>query len=149
METKEILERLPHDLPFVFIDRVLHMDEGRSGVGLKNVTINEPFFRGHFPQNPVLPGVFLIEGMAQLAGLVAQAAQGPAQGVLGAITDARFLRPVVPGDQVVFRVTREAALGSAVRYSGTAEVGEEPVARATFTLVLSEDGPLGGSEERE
>jgi len=150
METKEILERLPHDLPFVFIDRVLHMDEGRSGVGLKNVTINEPFFRGHFPKNPVLPGVFLIEGMAQLAGLVAQAAQaaqGPAQGVLGAITDARFLRPVVPGDQVVFRVTREAALGKTVRYAGTAEVGEETAARATFTLVLTEDGPLEGSEE--
>jgi 3-hydroxyacyl-[acyl-carrier-protein] dehydratase len=129
---------MPHGLPFVFIDRVLHVDEGREGVGLKNVTINEPYFRGHFPDNPVLPGVFIVEAMAQLAGLVAGSAGSGGGGALGAISDMRFLKPVRPGDQLVLRVNLDAKLGGAVRFTGEAQVGQESVARGTFTLVLDE-----------
>lgn len=140
METRDILRRLPHDLPFVFLDRVLHVDENRGGVGLKNVTVNEPFFRGHFPQDPVFPGVLLLESMAQLAGVVAGDAEGGGA-FLGGLSDARFLRPVVPGDQVVLRVSVEGRLGEAVRFSGTAEVDRETVARASFSLVFRPPAP--------
>jgi beta-hydroxyacyl-ACP dehydratase FabZ len=137
VETKDILNKIPHNHPFVFIDKALHINEGEEGVGLKNVTVNEPYFRGHFPDNPVLPGVFIVEAMAQLGGLVIGSKEGESSGVLGAVQDMRFLKPVVPGDQLVINVKVDGRLGQAVRFSGEAQVGREVVARGTFTIVLS------------
>ncbi len=144
METKAILDKLPHGLPFLFIDRVLHLDEGKEGLALKNVTANEPYFRGHFPDNPVFPGVFLVEAMAQLAGIVAAPAGDKPAGMLASVSDMRFLKPVVPGDQVIIRVSLSARLGGAVRFDGEAMVGSETVARGSFSMVLT--GSAGGPD---
>lgn len=105
-----ILEYLPHRYPFLLVDRVLEFDPGKSIRGLKNVTVNEPFFPGHFPGQPVMPGVLQIEAMAQLAGVLVFATAGTRPDAdhvyyLAGVDKARFKRPVTPGDQLLMEAT--------------------------------------------
>jgi 3-hydroxyacyl-[acyl-carrier-protein] dehydratase len=133
LENKDILARIPHGFPFVFVDRVVHLEEGVRAVALKNVTVNERFFLGHFPSEPILPGVLIIEAMAQVGGLVV--AKGDKDvWFLAEVKDMRFKQPVVPGDQLVLTVEVQKALGGAVRFSGRAVVGERVAAEGEFTL---------------
>ncbi|WP_166252130.1 3-hydroxyacyl-ACP dehydratase FabZ [Marinobacter salicampi] len=105
MYIEEIMEHLPHRYPFLLVDRVVELEKGVAIKGYKNVSINEPFFTGHFPDRPIMPGVLIIEAMAQLSGILAFATVGrkPSDGVvhyLAGSSKARFKRPVVPGDQL-------------------------------------------------
>jgi 3-hydroxyacyl-[acyl-carrier-protein] dehydratase len=103
-----LLKFLPHRYPFLLVDRIVDMDGDRSAIGIKNVTANEPYFQGHFPGNPVMPGVLLIEGMAQTAGALCMSAREdlevPPLVYFMAIDKARFRRPVIPGDTVHYHV---------------------------------------------
>lgn len=105
MHVKEIMEFLPHRYPFLLVDRVLEVEKGKSIVGYKNVSMNEPFFTGHFPNHPVMPGVLIVEAMAQLSGILGfvTVERKPSDGVvhyLAGCSKVRFKRPVVPGDQL-------------------------------------------------
>lgn len=107
MDIQKIQSLLPHRYPFLLVDRVVECQPGKRLVALKNVTFNEPFFQGHFPSKPVMPGVLLIEAMAQATGLLAmESAEVPKEAIyyLVGVDKARFKRPVVPGDQLVFEV---------------------------------------------
>ena len=107
MDIQKIQSLLPHRYPFLLIDRVIESEPGKRLVAIKNVTINEPFFEGHFPTKPVMPGVLLIEAMAQATGLLAmESADVPKEAIyyLVGVDKARFKQPVVPGDQLVFEV---------------------------------------------
>lgn len=107
MDIQQIQSLLPHRYPFLLVDRVVDSEPGKRLVAIKNVTINEPFFPGHFPAKPVMPGVLLIEAMAQATGLLAmQSAEVPEESIyyLVGVDKARFKKPVVPGDQLVFEV---------------------------------------------
>lgn len=107
MDIQKIQSLLPHRYPFLLIDRVIESEPGKRLVAIKNVTINEPFFQGHFPTKPVMPGVLLIEAMAQATGLLAmESADVPKEAIyyLVGVDKARFKQPVVPGDQLVFEV---------------------------------------------
>lgn len=107
MDIQKIQSLLPHRYPFLLVDRVIESEPGKRLVAIKNVTINEPFFAGHFPSKPVMPGVLLIEAMAQATGLLAmESAEVPKEAIyyLVGVDKARFKRPVVPGDQLVFEV---------------------------------------------
>lgn len=107
MDIQKIQSLLPHRYPFLLVDRVVESEPGKRLVAIKNVTINEPFFHGHFPSKPVMPGVLLIEAMAQATGLLAmESAEVPKEAIyyLVGVDKARFKRPVVPGDQLVFEV---------------------------------------------
>jgi 3-hydroxyacyl-[acyl-carrier-protein] dehydratase len=107
MDIQQIQSLLPHRYPFLLVDRVIEVEPGKRLVAIKNVTINEPFFQGHFPSKPVMPGVLLIEAMAQATGLLAmESADVPKEAIyyLVGVDKARFKRPVVPGDQLMFEV---------------------------------------------
>jgi len=107
MDIQKIQSLLPHRYPFLLVDRVIEVEPGKRLVAIKNVTVNEPFFQGHFPSKPVMPGVLLIEAMAQATGLLAmESAEVPKEAIyyLVGVDKARFKRPVVPGDQVVMAV---------------------------------------------
>ena len=137
MENREIMQQIPHAFPFVFVDRVLHLEAGVRGVGVKNVTLNERFFLGHFPGNPILPGVLIVEALAQLGGLVVGAVTGETEKtpwVLGEIANVRFRRPVVPGDQLVLEVEVVKTLGTTARIAGRALVGDAVAAEGEITL---------------
>src|SRR6516165_11797021 len=108
-ETTDILKLLPHRYPFLLVDRIIDMDGDRSATGIKNVTANEPYFQGHFPGNPIMPGVLLIEGMAQTAGAICIASRSGARPQVVyfmTIDGAKFRRPVVPGDTVEYHVRK-------------------------------------------
>ena len=107
MDNVEIQSILPHRYPFLLVDRIRELDPDRRIVGIKNVTINEPFFQGHFPNHPVMPGVLIIEGMAQVAGILAYQSDPSVAGKVTyfvGIDGAKFRRPVVPGDQLTYEV---------------------------------------------
>ncbi len=127
MDIQKILATLPHRYPFVLVDRVLEIENGKYVRSLKNVTINEPFFQGHFPARPVMPGVLMIEALAQAAAMLAFVTTGnkPAEErivYLVAIDDARFKRPVVPGDQLILEAWLERMRGGIHRYRTRASV---------------------------
>lgn len=127
MDIHEVLQRLPHRYPFLLIDRVLSSEPGKSIVALKNVTINEPFFPGHYPHHPVMPGVLVIEAMAQAAALLSfssgagQADDSKVYLFVG-IDGARFKRPVTPGDQLIIKVEVLANKRGLWKFSAKAEV---------------------------
>ncbi|PZN32727.1 MAG: 3-hydroxyacyl-[acyl-carrier-protein] dehydratase FabZ [Proteobacteria bacterium] len=133
MDIHEVMRRLPHRYPFLLVDRVLDCRAGESIRALKNVTVNEPFFPGHFPHRPVLPGVIMLEALAQTAGILAFVTAGvypdeERQLYFVGIDKARFRRPVGPGDQLVMTARLERSLRGIWKFSTRAEVdGEEAV----------------------
>jgi 3-hydroxyacyl-[acyl-carrier-protein] dehydratase len=137
----EILKVLPHRYPFVMVDRILSMDLGNEIVGMKNVTINEQFFQGHFPEQPVMPGVLILEGMAQVGGIMAYYSHSDAIGkkllFFAGIDKARFRKPVVPGDQLIFTLRLVKEKRSVMVMSATAEVDGQVVAQAQLMASFS------------
>jgi 3-hydroxyacyl-[acyl-carrier-protein] dehydratase len=141
MDIHEILKKLPHRYPILLVDRVLEVDGGKRIKALKNVTINEPYFVGHFPHRPVMPGVLMLEAMAQTAALLAFANEGSAPDsnsviYFAGIDGARFKRPVEPGDQLVMEVTLERARAGIYKFKGTARVGEEIACEAELMCTM-------------
>lgn len=143
LDIKAIMERLPHRYPMLLIDRVLEMVPGKRVVAIKNVTMNEPFFQGHFPHNPVMPGVLIIEAMAQAAALfsfegdndVNPADKKIAYYLVG-VDGARFRRPVVPGDQLRIEMVADRISRSICKYTGTATVDGQPAAQACIMCAI-------------
>jgi 3-hydroxyacyl-[acyl-carrier-protein] dehydratase len=135
-----IMEMIPHRYPFLMIDRVVDVVPDRSAVGIKNVSINEYFFQGHFPGHAVMPGVLLIEAMAQTAAVFVVHTLGPdAEGKLVyfmSIEAAKFRRPVVPGDQLRVHVTKERNRGPVWKLRGEVKVEGTTVADATFSAMI-------------
>lgn len=135
-----VLKLLPHRYPFLMIDRIIEIDGDNSAIGVKNVTINEPHFQGHFPDFPVMPGVLLVEGMAQTAGAICVAALGetyqPQIVYFMSIDKAKFRRPVVPGDCVHFHVRKIRNRGPVWRFQGEAKVGGTLVAEAEVSAMI-------------
>ena len=142
---KEIQEALPHRYPFLLVDRILEMEIGKRVVGIKNVTINEPFFVGHFPGHPIMPGVLLLEGMAQVGGFLLMRslnAQGERKVLyFTGIDRARFRRPVVPGDQVRFEVEFLQLRRQFCRMKGEATVDGELAVEAELSAVAVDRDP--------
>ena len=135
LDIHAILEQLPHRYPFLLIDRVTSVIAGESVTAIKNVTINEPFFTGHFPQRPVMPGVLIIEALAQATGILAfiTAAQKPEDNMLyyfAGIDNARFKKPVEPGDQIILEATLVKQKRNIWKFKGTASVDGVIVASA-------------------
>ncbi len=137
----EILKFLPHRYPFLMIDRVYDIQGDDHGIGIKNVTINEPHFQGHFPGNPVFPGVLLIEGMAQTAGVLCIAAtQSPQPKTVFFLTidKAKFRKPVLPGDTVEYHVNKIAQRKTMWWYKAVAKVSGQTVAEAHVSAMISD-----------
>jgi len=137
MDIHEVMKYLPHRQPFLLVDCVLEMKEGESIVALKNVTINEPFFTGHFPNRPVMPGVLILEALAQAAGILAYKSTNtlPSEGVLyyfAGIDNARFRKVVEPGDQLRLEVKLLKAKREIWKLEGSAYVDGELVCSAEF-----------------
>ncbi len=135
LDIERILEVMPHRYPFLLVDRILEFEAGRRLVGLKNVTINEPFFRGHFPGHPIMPGVLIVEAMAQAGGLLLMNELGrPEEKVVYfmSLDDVKFRRPVRPGDQLLLEVELLQLRGAICRMRGRALVEGRPVAEATM-----------------
>ena len=144
LEIRDILRILPHRYPFLLVDRILEVDPGKKVVGLKNVTINEEFFQGHFPGNPVMPGVLIVEAMAQVGGfMMLTAVDDPSTRHvrLTGLDSVRFRRPVVPGDQIVFTVEFVAAKRSIVKVRGEARVDGQLCAEAEITTLVQDGDP--------
>ncbi|MFQ5900927.1 MAG: 3-hydroxyacyl-ACP dehydratase FabZ [Thermodesulfobacteriota bacterium] len=134
------VDALPHTYPFRLIDRILELEEGR-GVGIKNVTINDPFFQGHFKENPIMPGVLIVETMAQMAGLVLH--YGKEKGdkkatFIARIKDIKFKRSVLPGDQIKITVETVLTIASMSQFSVKALVEEDIVAEGEIVLAFEE-----------
>ncbi len=140
LDLEAIQRILPHRYPFLLVDRILELEPDRRVVGLKNVTANEPFFAGHFPGRPVMPGVLIVEALAQTAGVLMGEASGLIPMFMG-IDKARFRRPVTPGDQLRLEVEVLRKRRSVCRVAGRAFVGEDLVAEAEMmaALVAPED----------
>lgn len=142
VDIARVQEMIPHRPPFLFVDRVVDMVADKSAVGIKNVTVNEPYFQGHFPAQAVMPGVLVVEAMAQTAAVLVVHTLGPAsEGKLVyfmSIDNARFRRPVVPGDQLRVHVTKERSRGPVWRFRGEAKVDGKVVADATFSAMIRE-----------
>jgi 3-hydroxyacyl-[acyl-carrier-protein] dehydratase len=140
---ERIMRMIPHRYPFLLIDKVVDVRSDSDAVGIKNVTINEPFFAGHFPQRPVMPGVLIIESMAQTAAvLVVQTLGTQAEGKLVyfmSVDNARFRKPVVPGDRLRVHVTKQRNRGSVWKFAGEAYVDEKLVAEATFAAMILDE----------
>ena len=133
----DILERLPHAYPFALLDRILEHDPGERVVALKNVTYNEPFFPGHFPEAPVMPGVLILEVMAQATGILAMGARAEdARYYIVGVDKARFRKPVVPGDQLVVDIRRRQSSRGIWKVDGEARVDGQVVATAELMGAL-------------
>jgi len=143
-DIQHLLKSLPHRYPFLMIDRVIEARGDESGIGIKNVSINEPQFQGHFPERPVMPGVLLIEGMAQTAGVLCITAHGgggkPPLVYFMTIDKAKFRKPVLPGDRVEFHMTKTNRRRSMFWYQGRAFVDGELVCEAEISAAVVESG---------
>ncbi len=140
LDVNEIMKMIPHRYPFLMIDKVVEIVKGESAVGEKAVTVAEPHFQGHFPQRPIMPGVLIVEAMAQTAGvLVVHSLGDEAMNKLVyfmTIDSARFRRPVVPGDMLRIHVNRKQNRGAVWKFDGKAMVRDSLVAEATFAAML-------------
>jgi len=139
LDIEAIMQFLPHRYPFLLVDRVLEFEEGESIQVLKNVTVNEPQFTGHFPQSPVMPGVLLIEAMAQSGGILAFMSVEKGEDYLvyfTGIDNARFRQPVKPGDQVIFKMLKQQRRGNMWKFKGEAFVKDKLVCSATLMATL-------------
>ncbi len=142
IDTKRLITMLPHRYPFLLLDRLIEIRRHHSAIGIKNVTINENFFQGHFPGHPVMPGVLIIEAIAQTAAaLVIESYQWvdvlPIVYFMS-IDNAKFRRPVVPGDQLRIHVTRERQRGVVWRFQGIVKVDSVVVAEASVTAMIAD-----------
>ena len=146
VDVTRILGMLPHRYPFLLVDRVVELEPGKRVRAVKNVTFNEPYFQGHFPGRPVMPGVLVIEAMAQAGGLLTQLSQPAGAGgaerhfYLVKVDNARFARMVVPGDQLVLDVTLKRTIRNKALYCGEARVDDQLVASAEI-LCAEARGP--------
>jgi len=136
LDIKEIIRHLPHRYPFLLVDRILEGEKGKSMSGLKNVSMNEPYFQGHFPSDPIMPGVLILEGMAQVGGILAFYSLPDEIGgkliYFAGIDKVRFRRPVVPGDQLIFEMEVLKHKGKIWKMAGKAKVENKVVAEAEF-----------------
>jgi 3-hydroxyacyl-[acyl-carrier-protein] dehydratase len=144
MEIREILKCLPHRFPFLLVDRVLSCDPGRNIVAVKNVAINEPFFPGHFPDNPVMPGVMILEALAQAAAILSYRTMNYSDTTnkvyyFVGIDNARFKKPVRPGDQLILDVTLLRSVRGIGKFSAQARVAEEVVAEADLMCTIKDE----------
>ena len=135
MEIHEILKYLPHRYPLLLVDRVISIETGKSIVALKNVSINEPFFQGHFPHHPVMPGVLIVEALAQAAALLTLKTEGEVNKedsvyYFVGIDNVRFKKPVMPGDQLVLKASIDRQIKGLWKYSAQAEVDDQLVTEA-------------------
>jgi 3-hydroxyacyl-[acyl-carrier-protein] dehydratase len=151
MDIEAILRQLPHRYPFLLVDRVLECVPGQYVLALKNVTFNEPFFPGHFPHRPVMPGVLIIEAMAQAAGILAFKTVNIVPDVntrfyFVAIDKARFRKPVEPGDQLLLRVTLKRSFKGIWKFDGVAEVDGKEVASAEMMVAPETKAPAPKGE---
>jgi 3-hydroxyacyl-[acyl-carrier-protein] dehydratase len=142
-DIREILRLLPHRYPFLMIDRVIDMRGDEHAVGIKNLTVNEPHFLGHFPNNPVMPGVLVIEGMAQTAGVLCLSTmprrEQPRSVLFLTIDKAKFRKPAVPGDTLEYHVDKIAQRRSMWWYRAEAKVGSTLIAEAELGAIVTED----------
>jgi len=145
IDSREIQKILPHRFPFLLVDRITEIEPRKKAVGLKNVTINEPFFQGHFPDYPVMPGVLIVEAMAQVAGILAFKSGAKGNSVyFMSIEKAKFRRPVIPGDQLRFEVKVVQQRGNVWKCSGHAFVDGNLVSEAELTAMVSEEEMKNG-----
>lgn len=143
LDIQGILKVLPHRYPFLLIDRIIEIDGNDSAIGIKNVTMNEPHFQGHFPGHPVMPGVLIIEAMAQTAGAISirkHASETPSLVYFMTIDNAKFRRPVVPGDRLELHVKKLKQRGNIVRFACTGMVDGAKVAEAEVSAMISTAG---------
>ncbi|MBN1623823.1 MAG: 3-hydroxyacyl-ACP dehydratase FabZ [Clostridia bacterium] len=133
----KISDIVPHRYPFLMIDKILERDAGVYAKCLKNVSANEPFFQGHFPGYPVMPGVMICEAMAQTAGIASGRTHGMSDvGILAGMNNVKFKKPVYPGDTLIMEGFIDSIRMNVIKCKANAYVNEEPVASATFTLVI-------------
>ena len=141
VDIQQLMQLLPHRYPFLMVDRIVNIDGTSSCVGIKNVTVNEPHFAGHFPGRPIMPGVLQVEAMAQAAGILMNQVfkrQGAVAYFL-TIDAAHFRRPVVPGDVVEYHIRKERSRGAVSKFACEAMVSGVKVAEATITAMLAEE----------
>lgn len=141
LDIQRIMQMLPHRYPFLLIDRMLEINDDVSGIGVKNVTANEPHFTGHFPGEPIMPGVLIVEGMAQAAGVIALTCDGfevSKRVYFMSISDAKFRKPVVPGDTLYYHIKLLQRRRSVWRFAGEAHVDGQKVAEADMTAMITE-----------
>ena len=142
IDIEEIIKMIPHRYPFLLIDRVQNVVPETSATGIKNVTINEPFFPGHFPDKPIMPGVLIVEAMAQTAAVLVVSGLGPeTEGKLVyfmSVESARFRKPVVPGDQLEIKVIKRQTRGNVWKFDGEAYVHNTLVAESGFTAMIAD-----------
>jgi 3-hydroxyacyl-[acyl-carrier-protein] dehydratase len=142
-DTRQIMALIPHRFPMLMIDKVLNAIGDDSGTGIKNLTINEPFFAGHFPQRPVMPGVLIIEAMAQVSAVLVMSSLSMSP--LGklvyfmTIEEARFRKPVLPGDTLYVKVKKQRQVRNVWKYKGEAYVGDTLCAEAIYSAMLVDD----------
>jgi len=148
LEAADVMGILPHRYPFLLVDRIVELEPGVRAVGIKQVTVNEPHFSGHFPGRPIMPGVLMVEALAQTAGVAVLTLDGyrGKLGLFAGIDDCRFRRMVVPGDTLRLEVTVEKLRGMFGRLRGVATVESEIAVEATLSIVIPRDQqPDGGA----
>jgi 3-hydroxyacyl-[acyl-carrier-protein] dehydratase len=148
IDIARILQAIPHRYPFLMIDRVVDLVTNQSATGIKNVSVNEAFFQGHFPNHPVMPGVLIIEAMAQTAAILVVETLGPdAAGrvvYFMSVEGAKFRRPVVPGDQLRIHCTKQRHRGNVWKFTAVARVDGTSVAEATYAaMIMDRAQPVG------
>lgn len=140
IDVQRIMQMIPHRYPFLMIDRVIEAIPNVGAIGIKNVSMGEPFFQGHFPTQPVMPGVLIIEAMAQTAAVLVVHTLGPeSEGKLVyfmSVDNARFRKPVVPGDQLFIHVKKERNRGNVWKFTGEAKVNDSLCAEATYAAMI-------------
>ncbi|CAN5614541.1 3-hydroxyacyl-ACP dehydratase FabZ [soil metagenome] len=146
LEAADVMGILPHRYPFLLVDRIVELEPGVRAVGIKQVTVNEPHFTGHFPGRPIMPGVLMVEALAQTAGVAVLTLDGyrGKLGLFAGIDDCRFRRMVVPGDTLRLEVTVEKLRGMFGRLRGVATVESEIAVEATISIVIPRDQQLDG-----
>jgi len=139
LDINEIRKMLPHRYPFLFVDRVLEVEPGKSIVGLKNVSMDEPFFQGHFPDRPIMPGVLIVEAMAQTAGVLVYKSTGTDDKMVYfmSVDRVKFRKPVRPGDQLRLEVQALQQRGKAWKFKGAARVDGKAVCEAEFMAMTA------------
>jgi 3-hydroxyacyl-[acyl-carrier-protein] dehydratase len=145
MDVQAILDHLPHRFPILLVDRVLEIEPGKRIVALKNVTVNEPHFQGHFPGRPIFPGVLIVEAMAQAAGILVFRTLGELPNessayYLAGVDEARFKKPVLPGDQLLLEISIERSMRGVWKFACTARVDGGVVAQASIMCTVRTTG---------